>query len=90
MPYLFVIFQKFLIYFCEYLQIHQGRKDSTSEILYKSAMTYHKAQQNHIIDKEGASIVDRDSNPFTIMYQRSYSNQKDLPLRSTAMTVLST
>ena len=38
-----------------------NRKASTSE-QHKSAITDHVAQENHVIDWEGASILDRDSN----------------------------
>ena len=41
-----------------------SRKASTSE-QHKSAITDHIAQENHIIDWEGASILDRDSNTTT-------------------------
>ncbi len=41
-----------------------NRKDSASEI-HKSAITDHIAQQNHVVDWEGARILDRDSNSFT-------------------------
>ena len=40
------------------------RKTSTSE-QHKSAITDHVAQENHLIDWEGAKIIDRDSNSFT-------------------------
>ena len=40
------------------------RKESTSE-LNKSAITDHIAQENHVIDWDGAKILDRDSNQFT-------------------------
>ena len=39
-------------------------KLSTSE-QHKSAITDHVAQENHLIDWEGAKIIDRDSNSFT-------------------------
>ena len=41
-----------------------NRKASTSE-QHKSAITDHIAQENHIIDWEGATILDRDSNSTT-------------------------
>ena len=41
-----------------------NRKESSSEF-HKSALTDHIAQENHIIDWEGAKIIDRDSNTFT-------------------------
>ena len=41
-----------------------NRKASTSE-QHKSAITDHIAQENHVIDWEGASILDRDSNTMT-------------------------
>ena len=40
------------------------RKASTSE-QHKSAITDHIAQENHVIDWEGATILDRDSNSTT-------------------------
>ena len=40
------------------------RKESTSE-LNKSAITDHIAQENHVIDWDGAKVLDRDSNQFT-------------------------
>ena len=39
------------------------RKTSTSE-QHKSAITDHVAQENHLIDLEGAKIIDRDSDSF--------------------------
>ncbi|XP_072041201.1 uncharacterized protein [Amphiura filiformis] len=41
-----------------------NRKESTSE-QHKSAITDHIAQENHVIEWEGAKILDRDSNAFT-------------------------
>jgi len=41
-----------------------SRKESTTEF-HKSAITDHVAQENHVIDWEGAKILDRDSNTFS-------------------------
>ena len=41
-----------------------NRKISSSE-QHKSAITDHIAQENHIIDWEGAKVLDKDSNSFT-------------------------
>ncbi|XP_072048371.1 uncharacterized protein [Amphiura filiformis] len=41
-----------------------NRKESTSE-QHKSAITDHIAQENHVIECEGAKALDRDSNAFT-------------------------
>ena len=41
-----------------------SRKDSVEEV-YKSAVTDHIAKQNHVIDWEGAKIVEKDSNKQT-------------------------
>ena len=38
-----------------------NRKESSSEF-HKLALTDHVAQENHVIDWEGAKIIDRDSN----------------------------
>ena len=40
------------------------RKDSLDEV-HKSAISDHVAQQNHIIDWEGAKVIDKDSNKQT-------------------------
>ena len=42
-----------------------NRKAATSK-QHKSAITDHTAKENHIINWEGASIIDRDSN--TVSY----------------------
>ncbi|XP_071956011.1 uncharacterized protein [Antedon mediterranea] len=46
-----------------------ARKESTSEI-HKSAITDHAAQENHIIDWEGANILDRDSTHLSVESER--------------------
>ena len=40
------------------------RKDSVEE-MHKSATTDHVAQHNHVIDWEGAKVIDKDSNKQT-------------------------
>ena len=40
------------------------RKDSVEEV-HKSAITDHVAQHNHVIDWEGAKVIDKDSNKQT-------------------------
>ena len=40
------------------------RKDSVGEV-HKSAITDHVAQHNHVIDLEGAKVIDKDSNKQT-------------------------
>ena len=41
-----------------------SRKDSVEEV-HKSAVTDHIAEHNHVIDWEGAKIVEKDSNKQT-------------------------
>ena len=55
-----------------------SRKDSVEEV-HKSAVTDHIAEQNHVIDWEGAKIVEKDSNKQTRWSERQFGSGRGGP-----------